>query len=263
MSIKLASWNVNSIKMRQNHVINWLDDCRADVLFLQELKTETFPEDAFRDTDYAILAKGQKGRNGVAILLKKTLFEKTELVADTLEGDSDDQEARYQEIKLNTLTLINIYLPNGNPVNTEKYEYKIKWMERLFKRMKALRLQSVPFLIGGDFNVIPEDKDCHDPKAWDGDALFRHETRKAFRKMTYLGLYDAYRIKDNRPGAFTFWDYQGGAWQKDNGIRIDHFLLSPEMADAVISCRIDKDPRNLEKPSDHTPIILEVDRMFF
>ena len=182
---------------------------------------------------------------------------------DKLPGDDADEQARYLEFETNGIRLIDIYLPNGNPVGendqkSEKFTYKLEWMERLYQRLKALREDNIPFAIGGDFNVIPEDKDCWDPKVWENDALARPESRAAFRKLINLGLYEAFRALNNAAGQYTFWDYQAGRWPKDEGIRIDHFLLSPEIADKLVSCDIDKTPRGWDKPSDHTPIILEI-----
>lgn len=262
--MKIVSWNVNSIKARLGHVQRFLKETAPDVLMLQELKGLDFPASDFESLGYHTAAVPQKAYNGVAV------FSKTEItvISDTLAGDDADEQARYIEFETNGLRLINIYLPNGNPVFEdndqqapefhEKYTYKLGWMERLYMRLKELRAQNIPFIIGGDFNVMPEDRDCHDPKAWTGDALFRQETWNAFRKLEHLGLYDAFRIVNDKAGFYTFWDYQAGAWQQDKGIRIDHFLLSPELSDRLINCTIDKTPRSWEKPSDHTPIMIEI-----
>lgn len=255
MPITLASWNVNSVKARLDHIQRWLNNNSPDLLLLQELKGLEFPSSVFEEIGYTSNAVCQKAYNGVAVLSK----EPQELVLDKLPGDETDEQARYLEINYHNIRIINIYLPNGNPVNTDKYAYKLEWMERLYNRLKTLRDDNIPFLIGGDFNVIPEDIDCHDPQAWRGDALFRPETHEKWRKLINLGLYDAFRILNQSGGEYSFWDYQAGAWQKDNGIRIDHFLLSPPLTDNLINCTIDKTPRGEEKASDHTPIILELD----
>ncbi len=173
-------------------------------------------------------------------------------------NNEKDEQARYIEANINGVRIINIYMPNGNPVDSEKYDYKLKWMERLYNRLKHLCENNIDFIIGGDFNVIPEDKDCYSPNAWKDDALFRIETRKAFRSLVNLGLTDAFRVFNQQEKQYSFWDYQKGAWQKNNGIRIDHFLLSPNIADRLTSCKINKEPRGWDKPSDHTPIELKI-----
>jgi len=252
--MKIASWNVNSIKARRGHVEKYLSDSEIDVLMVQELKGETFPHKEFKALGWNTEAVTQKAYNGVAVFSKEPIT----VILDRLPGDESDEQARYIEFETGGLRLIDIYLPNGNPIDTDKFTYKLSWMNRLYERLKVLREDSIPFAIGGDFNVIPEDKDCYDPQAWENDALAQPESRAAFRKLLNLGLTEAFRALNTNAGQYTFWDYQAGAWQKDNGIRIDHFLLSPELADRLISCTIDKAPRALEKPSDHTPIILEI-----
>lgn len=252
--MKIASWNVNSLKARREHVEKVLKDSDLDVLMVQELKGEEFPSADFETLGWHTAFVGQKAYNGVAVFSKTPL----EVILDKLPGDDSDEQARYIEFETNGLRLINIYLPNGNPIDTEKFTYKLSWMERLYARLKELRENDIPFAIGGDFNVIPQDKDCYDPKAWVNDALAQPESRAAFRKLINLGLYEAFRSLNTKSGQYTFWDYQAGRWPKDEGIRIDHFLLSPEIADKLLSCTIDKDPRGWEKPSDHTPIIIEL-----
>lgn len=248
--MKLATWNVNSIKARTSHVQRWIAANQPDILCLQELKGLEFPHDAF--PDHTIKAVGQKAYNGVAILSRHPF----DVVLDKLPGDDADEQARYLEINVNGIRVINIYLPNGNPTPGDKFDYKLKWMERLYQRALELRNDDVPFLITGDFNVIPEERDCWDPAAWANDALFRIETRQAWRKLLNLGLTDAFRALNQNAHQYTFWDYQAGCWPKDMGIRIDHFLLSPRITDRLQSCTIDKLPRGEESPSDHTPVIL-------
>ncbi len=248
--MKIVSWNVNSIKARLEHVKRYLDDENPDVLMVQELKGLEFPAAEFEGKDYHCAFVGQKAYNGVAIISKHPI----EVVLDHLPGDESDEQARYIEANINGVRLINIYLPNGNPTPGDKYDYKLNWMERLHARLRELTESDTSFIIGGDYNVMPEDKDCHSPKDWEGDALIRLETRAAYRKLINLGLTDAFRVFDTRAEQYSFWDYQAGAWQKNNGIRIDHFLLSPVLADKLISCTINKTPRGWEKPSDHTPI---------
>ncbi len=248
--MKITSWNVNSIKARTEHVIEYLNTEKPDVLMIQELKGLEFPSDQFEGTGYKTYAVGQKAYNGVAVFSTHEI----NVIKGKLDGDDEDEQARYIEADINGVRMINIYLPNGNPAPGPKYDYKLQWMERLFKRLKTLCDDDIPFLIGGDFNVIPKGEDCHAPKDWEGDALFRAETHAAFRKLINLGLTDAFRAIDTRAENYTFWDYQAGAWQRNNGIRIDHFLLSPVIADRLQDCRINKTPRGWDRPSDHTPI---------
>jgi exodeoxyribonuclease-3 len=252
--MKIVSWNVNSIKARRDHVLAYLTSESPDVLMIQELKGVEFPSEIFEEIGYHSVYKSQKAYNGVAILSKTPIT----LIHDELPGDSSDEQARYLEVDIQSTRMIGIYLPNGNPVDTDKFTYKLGWMERLKTRLQALREDGIDFLIGGDFNIIPEDKDCYDPKAWENDAATRPESRALYRSYENMGLYDAFRMKNKAAGQFTFWDYQAGAWQKDNGIRIDHFLLTPALIDRLQSCAVDKKPRGQEKPSDHTPIYIEI-----
>lgn len=252
--MKIATWNVNSIKARLSHVQGWLAAQQPDFLFLQELKGLDFPNDAFEG--YKAHAVGQKAYNGVAVLAKSN--SSFDVILDKLPGDEADEQARYLEIESNGLRLIGLYLPNGNPVDTEKFTYKLSWMERLYDRIKFLRANDVPFLICGDFNVIPEDRDCWDVNVWKNDALYRLETRAKFRSLLNLGLTDAFRVFNQLSHQYTFWDYQAGCWQKDQGIRIDHFLTSPPITDRLLSCTTDKNERAKEAPSDHVPVILEI-----
>lgn len=252
--MRIASWNVNSIKARKDHVIKYLQDTDLDVLMVQELKGLDFPTEDFKAIGYETHAVTQKAYNGVAVFSKTPI----NVILEKLPGDDEDEQARYIEFETNGFRLINIYLPNGNPIGTEKFSYKLAWMERLRLRLKELKDNNIPFAIGGDFNIIPEDKDCYDPKAWEDDALKQPESVAAYRSLLNIGLNEAFRIYNKSAGQYSFWDYQAGAWQKDNGIRIDHFLLSPEIADRVQNCEIDKTPRGWDRPSDHTPIIVEI-----
>ncbi len=250
--MKIAIWNINSIKARTAHVQRWLEREAPDILMIQELKGLEFPADAF--PGYLVEAVGQKAYNGVATFVKSNSSFAT--ILNRLPGDEADEQARYLEIDHDGLRIINIYLPNGNPCPGEKFDYKLRWMERLYQRLKELRENDVPFLIGGDFNVIPEARDCWDVNIWMNDALYRIETRQKFRQLLNIGLTDAFRALNQQGGQYTFWDYQAGCWPADKGIRIDHFLLSPPVTDRLISCTIDKLPRGEESPSDHTPVIL-------
>ncbi len=253
--MKIATWNVNSIKARRAHVEAWLAEQRPDVLMIQELKGENFTAEEFGALGYGVTIVGQKAYNGVATLARHPI----EILLDRLPGDETDEQARYLETRINGIRFINIYLPNGNPVDTEKFSYKLRWMDRLHDRIAALRNSRENFVLAGDFNVIPEERDCHDPAAWANDALFRLESRRAFRRLVNLGLTDAFRVFNDDGGQYTFWDYQAGAWPRNHGIRIDHILLSPGPADRLHASAIDKNPRGMEKASDHTPILAEID----
>jgi exodeoxyribonuclease-3 len=254
--VKIASWNVNSIKARLANVLDWLSAAAPDIVLLQEIKSveETFPALEIAGLGYNLAISGQKTYNGVAILSKTPL----EIAHTALPGDKDDAQARYVEAVTKTdagvLRVASIYLPNGNPVDSDKFGYKLAWMKRLERHARELLALEEPTILGGDYNVIPLDEDCYDPAAWAGDALFRPESRAAFRALVNLGFTDAFRVSHAEPGAYTFWDYQRGAWQKDNGIRIDHLLLSPQAADLLVESDIDRGPRGKEKASDHTPI---------
>ena len=254
--IKIATWNVNSIKARLEGVTRWLEQARPNVLLMQEIKcqTEAFPAEAFEALGYHAVAKGQKSYNGVAVLSDQPI----EVALEALPGDKADEQARYLEVLTQGLRVASIYLPNGNPPDTEKYDYKLAWMERLGDHVAALLASEQAVVLGGDYNVIPDAVDCHDPSVWANDALYRLETRKRFRRILNLGLTEAYRALNPRSRAYSFWDYQGGAWDSDHGIRIDHFLLSAQAADRLASCSIDREPRGWKKASDHTPVVCEM-----
>ena len=253
--MKIASWNVNSIRTRLGHVLAWLKERQPDVLLIQELKGTEFPAASFRDLGYESVALTQKAYNGVATLSRHPI----KTISTTLAGDEADSHARYLETTIKGFHIVNLYLPNGNPVGSEKFHYKLQWMKRLQNQMSAWRRDDVPVLIGGDFNVIPEDIDCHKPSSWIRDALFQPEPRALYRALLELGYTDAFRsLHPDDGGCFTFWDYFRQAFEHNRGIRIDHFLLSPKLAEHLVACEIDKGPRALEKPSDHTPIILEL-----
>ena len=254
-TIKIASWNVNSIRARLDHVTTWLKACNPDVLLLQELKGTEFPSEVFKDLGYETAAVTQKAYNGVAILSRHPI----ETVNTCLTGNDADTHARFLEVKITGIRIVDIYLPNGNPVGSENFTYKLAWMDRLNKQMSIWQKEDMPTLVGGDFNVIPEDIDCHKPASWIRDALFQPETRAQYRALLELGYTDAFRsLHPGEVGQFTFWDYFRQAFQNNRGIRIDHFLLSPALASRLEKCEIDLGPRGQEKPSDHTPIIVEL-----
>ena len=258
--MKIATWNVNSVKVRTQNVLDWLRQSEPDIVCLQEIKTvdEGFPRQAFEEAGYNVAVHGQKSYNGVAILSKLPIDE----VQARLPGDDTDEQARYLEVSVTAgdraLRVASIYLPNGNPVDSEKYPYKIGWMQRLRAHAEVLMRSEEMFVLAGDYNVIPEPEDVHNPDAWRDDALFLPQTRAEFRSLLYIGLCDALRACSAEPAQYTFWDYQAGAWQKNHGIRIDHLLLSPYAADVLVGCDVDRDVRAWERPSDHVPVWAEL-----
>ena len=254
--MKIATWNVNSINARIPRVTEWLSEASPDVALLQELKCvdEKFPRTEIEDLGYNIVTHGQKSYNGVAILSKHPI----EDVMIGLPGDDSDEQARYIEATINTVRVASIYLPNGNPYPGEKFDYKIGWMDRLIERAKYLLTLEEDFVLAGDYNVCPKDEDCYDIVRFANDALVQPELRDRFYTLLNLGLTDAFRAFTPSGRNYTYWYYQAGAWQKDNGVRIDHLLLSPTAADKVIKCEIDRTPRGKERPSDHTPIWCEL-----
>jgi exodeoxyribonuclease-3 len=251
----IATWNVNSIRARLGHVTAWLEQHQPDVLLMQELKGTEFPEAEFKSLGYESAAVTQKTYNGVAIVSRSPI----EVLCTTLSGDEQDSHARFLETRIAGLRIANIYLPNGNPVGSEKFEYKLQWMDRLTRQMRVWLEDGVPTAVGGDFNVIPEDIDCHKPSSWMHDALFQPEPRARYRALLGMGYVDAFRsLHPGEIGQFTFWDYFRQAFEHNRGIRIDHFLLSPSLASRLESCEIDKGPRAMEKPSDHTPVMIRL-----
>jgi exodeoxyribonuclease-3 len=258
--MRIATWNVNSVKQRIGHLETWLKEASPDVVCLQEIKCvdEAFPAAEIEAMGYNVAVHGQKTFNGVAILSRRPFDD----VTRGLPGDDTDPQARYIEAVIpngdSVVRVASIYLPNGNPPATEKYPYKLGWMDRLIARTRSLLALEERLVLAGDYNVIPTERDVHDPALWAGDALFLPQTRAKFRELTALGLTDAFRACDDRPNQYTFWDYQAGAWQKNNGIRIDHLLLSPQAADRLRCCVIDKNVRTWEKPSDHVPVSIDI-----
>ncbi len=258
--MKIATFNINGIKARAEALPRWLDEAQPDVVMLQEIKSidENFPREMFEERGYNVETHGQKSFNGVAILSKLPL----EDVSRGLPGDDSDEQARWIEatvIGKKALRICGLYLPNGNPVPGPKYDYKLAWMERLYDRARDLMASEEPALMAGDYNIIPQPEDAKRPDAWREDALFRPESRAAFRKILNLGFTEAFRACTQGPGHYSFWDYQAGAWNKNDGIRIDHFLLTPQAADLMRDCRIDSEVRGHEKPSDHVPVWVDLD----
>jgi len=250
--VKIATWNVNSIRARLGNVLDWLESANPDVALLQELKTveDNFPLMEIKGLGYQTLIVGQKSYNGVAILSRDALKDPI----TSLPGDKGDEQARYAEATTFGVRVASIYLPNGNPATTDKYKYKLAWMKRLRDHARDLLAREVPLVLGGDYNVIPAPEDVYDPAGWRDDALYKLESRKAFRAILNLGYTDAFRALHPKTHAYTYWDYQGIAWSADQGLRIDHLLLSPQAADRLNACEIDRKPRGKEKASDHTPI---------
>lgn len=253
--MKIASFNINGIKARLPALMDWLDEAQPDVAILQEIKSidENFPREVFEDKGYNVETHGQKSFNGVALLSKLPL----EDVTRGLPGDDADEQARYIEATVvgdQAVRICGLYLPNGNPMPGPKYDYKLAWMERLRARAEELLAEEIPFLMAGDYNIIPQAEDAARPQDWTEDALYRPESREAWRKILNLGLTEAFRARNQAPEQYSFWDFQRGSWQRNDGIRIDHFLLSPECADMLEDCQIDKEVRGREKPSDHVPI---------
>lgn len=254
--MKIVTWNINGVKARIDNLRQWLSDSNPDIVCLQEIKSvdEGFPRLEIEALGYHVETHGQKGFNGVALLSKIRPDE----INRGLPGDDSDEQARFIEgvftVGPRAIRVCSLYLPNGNPAGTEKYTYKLAWMERLAAFARDRLAFEEPLILAGDYNVIPAPHDCFDPAAWAEDALFLPATRESFRRLQALGLTDAVRATTDATRLYTFWDYQAGAWQKNNGIRIDHLLLSPEAADRLVSTEIEKQVRSWEKPSDHVPV---------
>mgnify|MGYP001466775923 CR=1 FL=1 len=258
--MKIATYNINGIKARFERLTEWLSEAKPDVVLLQEIKSvdEAFPKAEIEDLGYRVETHGQKSFNGVAILSRLPL----EDVVRGLPGDDSDEQARWIEATVigdtHAVRLCGLYLPNGNPVPGPKYDYKLAWMERLRARAEALLADEIPAVMAGDYNIIPQAEDAKRPEAWREDALFRPESRAAFRRIVNLGFTEAFRARVRGEGHYSFWDYQAGAWNRDDGIRIDHLLLTPQAADLLSDCWIDKAERAKEKPSDHVPVWIDL-----
>jgi exodeoxyribonuclease-3 len=259
--VKIASWNVNSVKVRLPHLLDYLKSAQPDVLCLQEIKcpAEDFPQLEVQALGYRVEAIGQRAYNGVALISKEPARD----IVCGLPEPGDDDQARYIEASFTgaaggEVRVASIYLPNGNPIDTDKFTYKLAWMDRLLGHAQALLRRELPFVLAGDYNICPADEDVYDPVAFRDDALCQRESRARFRALLYLGLTDSYRAFHREPHRYTFWDYQAGRWNRDEGSRIDHLLLSPHAADRVTACEIDKSPRGKDRASDHTPIWCEL-----
>ena len=256
-NLRLASFNINGIKARLPRLLEWLEETRPAVACLQEIKTqdEGFPAAEFEKIGYGAIWHGQKGFNGVAMLADGA---QPVEIRRGLAGDAEDVHSRYLEADVFGLRVAGIYLPNGNPVPGPKFDYKLRWMERLRARMAEIAAKEIPAAVLGDFNVIPQDKDVWSPRAMEADALMQPESRDAYARLLGDGWTDALDVLNPGGGVWTFWDYQAGAWQRDHGFRIDHALLSPELADRLVAAGVDKDHRGREKASDHAPVWVEV-----
>lgn len=260
--MKIATFNINGIKARLPRLLEWLDEFGPDVACLQEIKSidENFPRLEFEERGWHVETHGQKSFNGVAFISKfpiEDVMRRLPAVDGT--DEEEDEQARYMEATINGVRVATIYLPNGNPRPGPKFDYKLAWMKRLHARAAILRDLELPVVLAGDYNVIPKDEDCHNPAAWVEDALTQPESRGALRGIINLGYTDALRQIQPHGPAYSYWDFQRGAWQKDHGIRIDHLLLSPQAADILKDCQVDRVPRGKEKPSDHTPVWVELD----
>ena len=257
--MKIISWNVNSVRARIENIKDYIKDSSPDILLLQEIKTqnENFPISEFDELGYKSYVFGQKSYNGVAIISKQEL---KNINTNFIKDDLKQSRIITGELSINKkkIELINIYVPNGNPVDTDKYEYKKTWLKKFINNIKKKILQNQNILIAGDFNIIPEEIDVHDFKRYENDALGRLEIRKKYRELINLGFKDLYRLINKKKQEYTFWDYFAGSWQKNNGMRIDHFLLSNNLINNVVSVNINKKPRSKLKPSDHTPIELVI-----
>lgn len=258
--MKIATFNINGIKARSDVLARWLDESAPDLAVLQEIKStdDTFPRDLIESRGYHLETHGQKGFNGVAILSRRPLLD----VARGLPGDEGDEQARWIEASVEGaagLRVCGLYLPNGNPAPGPKFDYKLAWMARMQARVQTLIAREIPLVFAGDYNVIPQPIDAARPEAWREDALFRPESRAAFRRLQALGLYDALRLRHPEPGIYSYWDYQAGAWPRNDGIRIDHLLLSPQAADRLCDAWAETEPRAWDKPSDHTPVWIDLD----
>ena len=257
--MKISSWNVNSVRARIINILNYLKTSKPEILMIQEIKTkeENFPFNEFKNLGYESHVFGQKRYNGVAFLSKVNI---DKINIQFIKDENNQSRIIVGDVKNKSkiIKLINIYVPNGNPIDTEKYVYKKNWYSSFIKKVKKILLVNENIIIGGDFNVIPEEIDVYNYKKYENDALFKLEIRKKFRELINLGFQDIYRYFNKNKQEYTFWDYMAGAWQKNHGMRIDHFLVSNNLLNSIENVKIDKKPRSKIKPSDHTPIELEI-----
>lgn len=259
--MQIVTYNINGVKARIETLLTWLKEASPDVVAVQEIKSvdENFPREMIEELGYRVETHGQKSFNGVAILSKLPL----EDVSRGLPGDDSDEQARWIEATVigdkEAVRLCALYLPNGNPAPGPKYDYKLAWMARMEEHARKMLEQEMPLVMAGDYNIIPQDEDAARPQVWQKDALALPQSRAAFRRILDLGFTEAFRALTFGGGHYSFWDYQAGAWNKNDGIRIDHFLLSPEAADLLTDCRIESEARGKEKPSDHVPVWLTLD----
>ena len=257
--MKIISWNVNSVRARLENIINYVKDSKPDIIFLQEIKTQeiTYPKEAFKKIGYDSFVNGQKSYNGVAFVSKIKISNiNVKLINDKFK----QSRIITGEIELNKkkIKLINVYIPNGNPIESDKYTYKKYWLDLFIKQINKELKKNLNIIISGDFNIIPENLDVYDPKRYENDALFKLEIRKKYRTLINLGFNDVYRHYNKTKQEYTFWDYFAGSWQKNYGMRIDHFLVSNSLLKSIKSININRKPRSTNKPSDHTPIELEI-----
>ena len=257
--MKIATWNVNSLNVRFDQVIKFLGDEFIDILLLQEIKMneDKFPYDELNKIGFNSICHGQKSYNGVAIISKHKIYKSNFNIYDENNQIYNDDQARFIEAEINGLKVCSIYVPNGNPYPSEKYDYKITWLKKFVEYATKMYKKEIPYLIGGDFNIIPNEVDCYNIKEWENDALWKLEVRSLFYKLINVGYKDLYRSFNYDKNEYTFWDYQRGSWEKNNGIRIDHFLLTPELLDRVDKVYVEKKTRGWNRPSDHVPLVFE------
>ncbi len=254
--MKIATWNVNSLRVRLPHVLDWLSTAKPDLLGIQETKTpdENFPVDEIKEAGYNVIFSGQKTYNGVTVISK----EKAEDIVTDIPG-LDDPQRRVLGATYGNLRFLNLYIPNGSEVGSEKYTYKLDWLDKMIAYVEKQLKEHEQFIMVGDFNIAPEDIDVHDPEEWIGSVLVSDEERKRFQQLIQLGLHDSFRLFDQEEKLFSWWDYRAAGFRRNRGMRIDHILVSDALKDKCTASYIDKEPRKLERPSDHTPVVLEID----
>ena len=254
--LKLASWNVNSLKVRLEQVLDWLEESQVDILALQETKLidDNFPLEVFRSKNYHVVYAGQKTYNGVAIISRSPISEPLTDISGF-----DDPQRRIFAVTTGDIRVINLYVPNGSEVGSDKYEYKLLWLEKVKAFIQQQLIQFPRLAVVGDFNIAPEDRDVHDPAEWEGCVLVSPPERQAFQDLLTMGLKDSFRLFPQEEGLFSWWDYRAAGFRRNRGLRIDHVLLNNSLADNCVSSQIDKTPRKSERPSDHAPVWVELD----